>query len=57
MIRNKLTLSQQIKIEEMLHNDVMDGSMNYDVAHFLATHPNNYREHRESIEDLKRMYP
>ncbi len=54
---NKFRLSQQIKIEEQLFNQSQNGDCDENIVHFLATHPKQYREHIESIEDLKRIYP
>lgn len=54
MHKHKLNLARQIKIEESLLPRIDNNEIMPDYAHFLATHPKEYLEFKESDEDLRR---
>ena len=54
-IRNKMSLAQQIKIEESFKEDIDNGVREERFCHYLTTHPEAYREFKEIDEDLRRF--
>ena len=52
------TLTEQIRIveeREALKPEVDSLSPTPELYHYLATHPRAYQEHKEAMEDIRRM--